>query len=537
MKKIIIKIVSVLMLGVTAFASPASLPARAVIKGGEKAAAKLGLRAAGEGAVHGGAKLAAVTAERAVAKRAAGGAVENVAKHVTAKQLLAAGAGTAMVVAAHETADGVQQMGEGVKEAVAANPELAKDVAEAVTVPIRYAVAICCAALVAILVWFIWPLAAIGRNWIRLAASRRAAAKRGTVPAADVIEVEPLPSASGRSGFTRVELILMAAGFLLMSVIGVWRIARSGNSDVTSPFAPGAATRLQEQVATRAKKVERLQSEYAAALDRHYAEFLSEVESVTSARFGRVRAGIPGAVEKFGTFSRCKDLLVTLVKDKMDKGTRTRNSITRDLEADFYRGLYGAHDAAEACMVAFLKKAEASRQSFRQELQVELDSVELPGDEAFKVLLADGGERIEKSKRELAEGQVVAAISAVVEATCIRFTVSTVAKLLGKSAARIAGSVAVGAGTALADGPLPIGDIVGGVLVIGSSCWSAYDIYQATKVLPSKLRSSLEATARQCERQTLEEMKNAGESIYRAYSTGKTLDSCASCNRRVENRI
>ena len=78
MKKIMIEVVSVFVLGVTAIASPASLSTRAVIKGGEKVAAKLGLRTAGEGAVHGGAKLAAVTAERAVAKRTAGGVAEGV---------------------------------------------------------------------------------------------------------------------------------------------------------------------------------------------------------------------------------------------------------------------------------------------------------------------------------------------------------------------------------------------------------------------------------------------------------------------------
>ena len=47
MKKIIVAIVAVLVMGMHAFASLASLPAKAVIKGGEKAAVKRGLRTAG----------------------------------------------------------------------------------------------------------------------------------------------------------------------------------------------------------------------------------------------------------------------------------------------------------------------------------------------------------------------------------------------------------------------------------------------------------------------------------------------------------
>ena len=176
MKMSMLKVAMLAIAGVgvitSALASPVS---KAVVKGGEKAAAELGLRIAGKNAVRGGAKLAAVTAERAVAKRTAGEVAEGVAKHVTAKQLLAAGGGAALVVAAHEMADGVQQMGEGVKEAVIANPELAGGVAESVTAPVKWLVVIAGAAALSFLVWILWPWISLVKNWSRLVASRRAA--------------------------------------------------------------------------------------------------------------------------------------------------------------------------------------------------------------------------------------------------------------------------------------------------------------------------------------------------------------------------
>ena len=527
MKKIIVGIVVVFAASVAAFASPASLPAKAAVKGGEKVAVKLGLRAAGEGAVRGGAKLAAVTAEREAAKRTAGEVVKEIAEQATPKKILAAGAGTAMVVAAHESADGVQQMGEGVRTAVEANPSLAVDVADHVAAPVRYLAVLGGVALLLFLAWFAWPWASLVRNWSRLVAARRNAAMMDAARAldgksrGDAIDVPMADaSASARPGFTRVELLMLVAGSFALTILGVGRIAggcsASRRGSESGVRAPSKADMIA-MAAKRAKAVERMKADYVAAIDRHYANFVAEAESVAAAEFGVVRKRIPAVVEKFGTFSRCKDLIVALAKDKMDNGNRAEDSLRRDLEADYYRGLYKARDGVNECLVSFLKNAEAARQSFMKDLQVELGSVALPGDDAYRAMLTDCGERIEKSKRDLAEGQVTAAISVAIEAACVRFTVATVARILGKSAARMAGSAAVGVGAAVVDGPLPIGDIIGGVLVAGSTAWTAYDVWQATETLPAEMNKTLRSVADDCESHSFGEAKSAGEKIYMAY--------------------
>ena len=523
MKMIIVGIAAIFAMGANAFASPASLSVGTLVKGGEKLAAKLGLRTAGEAAVRGGAKLAAVTAEREAARLTAGAVAGDVAKHVTAGKLLAAGGATAMVVAAHETADGVQQMGEGVKEAVVANPDIADGIAKTVTAPVRWLAAGAGAVLLAFMVWFFWPWVALVRNWSKLAAARRMAAMRNSMPASggavDAVVMGPHPLASARPGYTHVELILIVAGFLIIAGLGIWRIAvADGGRRRAQPSVPRAgAVHQKEMVAKRAEMVAQLRAEYSTELDRHYAGFLSEVESVAAARFGDVRKGVPGVAGKFGTFSRCKDLLVSIVKDRMDNGARTEASVKRDLESDFYKGLYGAHDDVDACLVAFLEKAEAARKSFCDDLKVELGSIELPGDENFKALLTDGGDRIEECKRALSEGQVAAAVSTAVEAMGIRFTVSTAARILGKAAARMAGSTVAAGAAAVSDGPLPIGDAVGAVLVVGSTAWSLCDIYRAADVLPSELKSALYSVVDDCESATVAEAKAAGARIRDAY--------------------
>ena len=107
------------------------------------------------------------------------------------------------------------------------------------------------------------------------------------------------------------------------------------------------------------------------------------------------------------------------------------------------------------------------------------------------------------------------------EAVCIRQTVAMVAKILGKAAGRQAGTMAAGAGAAIADGPLPVGDAIAAVAIAGCTAWSAWDVYKATKILPEELRVTLEESTRKCERQTLDEVKSAGEKVYWTYCNGK----------------
>lgn len=522
--KVAIAAIAVVVVAVPLLASPMS---KMVVLGGKKAAAQLGLRAAGGRVIRGGAKLAAVASERAAAKQSAGMVAGGMTKYVTAKQLLAAGGGAAMVVAAHECADGVQQMGEGVRTAVEANPDLAVNVANCVTAPVRYLAVVGGVSVLLFLVWFAWPWISLVRNWSRLAAARRNAAMmdaalasdgsdRGNAIAMPVVDA----LASVRPGFTRVELIMLASGFLVLTIFGVCRMV--GGCSVSSggnetEMRTVSKVDLKAMTAKRAEAVARMKADYVAAIDKHYSDFVAEAESVASAEFGAVRDNIPAVVEKFSAFSRCKDLIVTLAKDKMDNGVRTNVSLKRDLEADFYRGLYGARDKVNECFVKFLRNADAERESFRHELEAELDLIKLPGDEDLQEMMIECGERIEKSKQELSEGQLEAAIGAAIEGASIRITVSTVARIMGKSAARLAGSAAVGTGAAVADGPLPIGDIIGGVIVLGSTCWTAYDIWQATKVLPREFDRTLRAVTDDCQEKIVSAFKMAGAEVYEAY--------------------
>ena len=366
---------------------------------------------------------------------------------------------------------------------------------------------------VATLGWLLWPFLTLVRNWIRLVSARKAHALAVAGEGGAAVSAPGEGRIGTSAGFTRIGFLWIAA-FLLLTVLGVWRLAVDG---VPMGRLWETWSGTGERAARRAKVVAALRKGYEEAVERHHGEFLAEVDSTAQTEFGRVRACIPGVVGQFGAMSRCAALVKAIVLDKLKGGTRTEESVKRDLEATYYSGLYAARDRVVECYQRLAENLDSDRRAFAAQIEGELATAELPGDDVYKELLADCGERIEKSKLDLSVGQVVAGISVVVEAVFIRQTVAAISRLLGRTAARQAGSMVAGVGAAAADGPLPFGDIIGGAAVIGCTAWTVWDVRKATKVLPARLGETLESVTRDCERQCRDEISKLGEKIVASY--------------------
>ena len=78
-----------------------------------------------------------------------------------------------------------------------------------------------------------------------------------------------------------------------------------------------------------------------------------------------------------------------------------------------------------------------------------------------------------------------------IEAVMLRSTLASVSRVCGGVIARMTGCVAGGTAAAVADGPLPIGDIIGVALTVGGTAWSIYDLHQLSKQLPKDLENTL----------------------------------------------
>ena len=86
-----------------------------------------------------------------------------------------------------------------------------------------------------------------------------------------------------------------------------------------------------------------------------------------------------------------------------------------------------------------------------------------------------------------------------IEAFFLKQTATALSSVLGGIVARLTATFGSGTACAVADGPLPFGDIAGVVLATGGTVWSGYDLWKAHVRLPAELNALLTQAIRDCQ--------------------------------------
>ena len=114
----------------------------------------------------------------------------------------------------------------------------------------------------------------------------------------------------------------------------------------------------------------------------------------------------------------------------------------------------------------------------------------------------------------------------VFEVIFIRETWRYAVKFFAKPVVRICASLGIGGICAVADGPLPIGDIAGASLAVGGLAWTAWDVYDVSRIMPEKLKSELYNGISSAKTKLLEESRERAGTLVSLYlQEGKRLDS------------
>lgn len=131
-------------------------------------------------------------------------------------------------------------------------------------------------------------------------------------------------------------------------------------------------------------------------------------------------------------------------------------------------------------------------QSFNQEIIVISDHEAKAISRSVDNLIA----QIENHAEEAAYAAVGVAFEAVMIRSsylaiksCIKGVVRVGLSLVVK---RIGTTAVTAAGSAIADGPLPIGDIIATTITVGGLAWTAWDVYKVTKIMPKEMREGME---------------------------------------------
>lgn len=267
----------------------------------------------------------------------------------------------------------------------------------------------------------------------------------------------------------------------------------------------------EARCASRALKA--AQREYRQRVKREMDAFEDRIKACARKEFDAVRAKIPLAVDAYG-FKKCCALTKALATDKL-KGSGSHafeQAMDDDLGQLFYAPLLDARRAVldERALLSG-RLAEARRLYLAQSVAIEgLDDV------SSETLAADSKE-IESRLGNLYGAQLTAAVGTACEAAFIGLTFNSIRALLWPIACKVAGAVGIGVGSAVADGPIPVGDCIGAVVAVGGVAWSVADIRKAAKVLPGELRSALKRTVDTQERETVERALSDARKIVQAF--------------------
>jgi len=248
------------------------------------------------------------------------------------------------------------------------------------------------------------------------------------------------------------------------------------------------------------RRTEKFKADVQAAALR-YERMVSHVD--VDRDFADARQGVDFLLSRDGLcgFKASCALAYKFAYDQVKGTSRAQEAIEPLVSAHVLGPVERAVGKYETLTRQFHAELKREVEAFAQDLAVRSQAFEkevavLSVPEARRV--GDAMQGIVAGIEDRAVKTVAAVVGAAVEAALIRSTLSTIGKVVARTssralagaAARLSASAATGAGCALADGPLPIGDIVGaGVAVVGLG-WTAYDIYEAVQGLPDEIRRS-----------------------------------------------
>lgn len=257
--------------------------------------------------------------------------------------------------------------------------------------------------------------------------------------------------------------------------------------------------------------IETTTKEYQQENEKAYQELNKVVMNAGKEKFEQARKNVRRTVKEFSKFKVCGKLAYKMAKDRIRKTNDTRVAVCSVIGPKIIRPCQEGHGELLNALRKYYHTLQENDNRYRAKLAQVLN--ELPADteksKARKDFLNETVLQFERQAEEMAILQVTTAIGAIIEVVLIKETVRLVTRVGAKVVAKLIGSASTGAICAAADGPLPIGDVIGVVFTAGGLAWGAYDVYKMCKVLPKRMRGTLNNAINNYEKAARKEVMEA----------------------------
>jgi hypothetical protein len=287
---------------------------------------------------------------------------------------------------------------------------------------------------------------------------------------------------------TSRSVALLVAAAVAVTTIAALRSARA--PVVPRPEAAGGAA----AGGRNAGLYERIQISMAAATSRNeqaVALCESEINAILGREFAEIAHEGDEAAEEVATYSSCCGIIYRLAKDKVFGGTNAADYVDAELGGRLRPTLHACARQLDTALARFDRSLAESTVTLAGELaQVGGSASNASLDVKVAVRPTDD---LDATLRNLGFNAAAIGVGLTLDAWAILNTklvqglVTKAASMAASMFARPAAAAAAEMTIAVADGPLPIGDVI--ALVGGA--WTAYDIYATRAEFERELKTTL----------------------------------------------
>lgn len=268
----------------------------------------------------------------------------------------------------------------------------------------------------------------------------------------------------------------------------------------------------EEQLEAARVKLKALSRDFSEAHVREYDATVRAVEAILdrAREVAGERAKESAApMQGMGNVAKC---IWMGTQDKVSGGSRLDDHIAAAM-APATNLMVDTRSDLQVTLDAFHQSTLARLNDFEKE------SLQIAAREGVQLADLDLDEktfgRHYRAAEDLVRKSAVSVFASALEVALIRTTAGQVVRLLAPLIGRLAGTATVSGGSVLADGPLPIGDIVGAVIALGGTVWTAVELQQAVQAhqaLPGLIESVITEQLDHLETGSLEGLETLGAS-------------------------
>ena len=226
---------------------------------------------------------------------------------------------------------------------------------------------------------------------------------------------------------------------------------------------------------------------------RQMEQFKASLAGATSGDYAAAKGNVEPVITTLTGLGSCFKLSYKFAKDQVMKTKDADAAINEVINSKITGHCVSSNRQAETLLGQFQNQAVAASNQYRTEMMQILQTPEFSGKPDLRAL---SGQLNAMQQNGILVQNIAVSSSLASAGLGIDIVVAVVARetlkrVLSAVVSKLVTTAGTSAGCAIADGPLPIGDAVGAVIAVGGLGWSAYDLYQARKVLPDKLRASM----------------------------------------------